>query len=249
LVVVALFFTLVLPIHAQDAEEAPPPEDVVVLNEAADLGMEVTPDIPTPIILVVTATPAPTPIVIVVTATFEPATLTPVLTPTPSPTPHPAVPVQEFTEPNIRSIVHTVPSPSGLSLPEPSVRVDVASVLPLAISYDMSQSSAWASIPHDDILHFARDVLRAVRAAYPDFQPLPQYRTAVFELDFWTTHTYTRLPIEFSASAALQYCNLNSAFDWSCFFPQLATHTMIPGDAYEWSLPWSPGGDTWVPIQ
>jgi hypothetical protein len=140
--------------------------------------------------------------------------------------------------------------PPNLIMGPARVRVEADSIIPLSISYELDQATGWRSISTQDRVRFGRDVLRAVRQAYPDFRGSGQFSTVRFYVSFWdTSPPSSRLPSDFTASAARDYCDLNRSLNWVCYYPEIEVRTGIPGEVYEWTLPWAPNPDEWVTVR
>jgi hypothetical protein len=150
-----------------------------------------------------------------------------------------------FDQASIAAIVASVPIPEGASLPSPEIRVDVTRLTPLIIHYDLARSPRFANLEVQTRVRFARDILAAVRNAYPDFRGDAQFPSWDYYVDFWDHYRGSRPPTDFNATAITRYCETRGGA-WDCYFPDLAVRQTVPGDSYEWTRPWVRGAEDWV---
>lgn len=177
-------------------------------------------------------------------ATFTPAP--PTFTPTPAPTPRP------LTVEELRRVVESVPIQRGLRLGDSAtnVRVSPTSIIPVTIHFDVTNGSEWSdTYSLEQRVHFGRDVLAAIRAAYPTLTPGPAHSRAYLIVDFWDIRRGRTRPTTWSFEARQRYCELDRNLDWVCIYPALAVQLVIPDERYEWTLPWAEDAETWVPVR
>jgi len=154
----------------------------------------------------------------------------------------------------IVAAVNSVPLIPGVSFTPTSTNVAVkpTSIVPVFIHFDITDTNAWSRDSLALRLQFAHDVLSAVHDQYPNLAPLPGNSHTYIYVDFWITQHVTSLfdlADSFSGSAIDKFCDpAPRSIGWTCIYPDIATELVLPGNVYEWTLPWSYDGDTFVPM-